>query len=109
VTFLSKFGRHPFADMALRTWADGGVTPVVTQSDDNPTGAAYIFIEEATGDNAIIICPGVAATIAISDAESSADLIGSAAAFVTQLEQPLAAAVHALENAREAPSGSLPA
>jgi ribokinase len=55
VTFLSKLGRDPFADMALKTWANAGVTPVVTQSDDNANGAAYIFIEEATGDNAINI------------------------------------------------------
>ena len=102
VTFLSKLGRDPFADMALKTWADAGVTPRVTQSDDTATGAAYIFIEEATGDNAIIICPGVAATIAVSDVEANADLIASAAVFVTQLEQPLDAAVRALEIAREA-------
>jgi len=102
VTFLSKLGRDPFADMALKTWADAGVTPRVTQSDDIATGAAYIFIEEATGDNAIIICPGVAATIAVADVEDNADLIASAAAFVTQLEQPMDAAVRALEIAREA-------
>ncbi len=102
MTFLSKLGRESFADMALKTWTDAGVTPVVTQSDDNATGTAYIFIEEATGDNAIIICPGVAATIAISDVESNADLIGSAAAFMTQLEQPLDAAFRALEIGREA-------
>jgi ribokinase len=117
VTFLSKLGRDPFADMAFKTWADAGVTPVVTQSDGHATGAAYIFIEEATGDNAIIVCPGAAATIAISDVESNADLIGSAAAFMTQLEQPLDAAVRALEIAREAgvctilnpaPANSLP-
>ncbi len=102
VTFLSKLGRDPFADMALKTWADAGVTPRVTQSDDTATGAAYIFIEEATGDNAIIICPGVAATIAVSDVEANAELIASATAFVTQLEQPLDAAVRGLEIAREA-------
>ena len=102
VTFLSKLGRDPFGDMALKTWADAGVTPRVTQSDDIATGAAYIFIEEATGDNAIIICPGVAATIAVSDVEANAELIASATAFVTQLEQPLDAAVRGLEIAREA-------
>ena len=102
VTFLSKLGRDPFADMALKTWADAGVTPRVTQSDDAATGAAYIFIEESTGNNAIIICPGVAATIAVSDVEANANLIASATAFLTQLEQPLDAAVRGLEIAREA-------
>ncbi len=102
VSFLSKLGRDPFADMALKTWADAGVKPVVTQSDDGYTGAAYIFVEEATGDNAIIVCPGVAATIAPSDIEAEADLIRSASVFMTQLEQPTEAAVRALEIARAA-------
>ncbi len=102
VTFLSKLGRDPFADMALKTWADAGVKPMVTHSDESYTGAAYIFVEEATGDNAIIICPGVAATIAVSDIEANADLIGSASVFMTQLEQPMDAAVRDLEIARAA-------
>ena len=117
VTFLSKLGRDPFADMAFKTWAEAGVKPLVTQSDESYTGAAYIFVEEATGDNAIIICPGVAATIAVADIEAHAELIGAATAFMTQLEQPMDAAVRALEIAREAgvctilnpaPANSLP-
>ena len=37
VTFLSKLGKDPFADMALQTWADAGVTPRVKQTDDSYT------------------------------------------------------------------------
>ncbi len=92
VNFLSKLGRDPFAEMAFKTWADAGVSPRVTQSDESYTGAAYIFVEEATGDNAIIICRGVAPTIATTDIEANGDLIGSTAAFTTQLEQPIDAA-----------------
>ena len=44
VTFLSKLGREPFAEMAFKTWADAGVNPRVTQSDESYTGAAYIFV-----------------------------------------------------------------
>jgi ribokinase len=102
VAFLSRLGRDPFAEMALRTWLEAGVTPVVTQSDESYTGAAYIFVEESTGNNAIIICPGAAATISPADVESNAELIRSAAVFVTQLEQPIEAAVRALEIARAA-------
>ena len=98
--FITKLGRDAFADMALAIWADADVHPAVTQHDDQYTGAAYIFIEEATGNNAIIICPGVAATISPSDVEARADLIGGASVFVTQLEQPMAAAQRALEIAR---------
>ena len=102
VTFLSKLGRDPFADMALQTWADAGVKHIVTQSYESYTGAAYIFVEEETGDNAIIICPGVAATISTADIDVNADLIRSAAVFMTQLEQPMDAAVRGLGIAKEA-------
>jgi ribokinase len=44
----------------------------------------------------------VASTIAISDVEANAELIGAAAAFMSQLEQPMEAAVRALEIGREA-------
>ena len=102
VHFLSKLGKDPFADMALAIWAKAGVTPQVSQHDDSYTGAAYIFVEEATGENAIIVCPGVAGTISPSDIDKYADLIANAAIFVTQLEQPLDAAMHALTIAQKA-------
>ncbi len=100
VHFISKLGRDLFADMGLAIWQDAGVTPAVTQHDDAYTGAAYIFIEEATGNNAIIICPGVAETISPNDVAAQSDLIGSASVFITQLEQPVDAAFRALEIAR---------
>lgn len=98
--FLSKLGVDAFADMALKTWAEAGVHPAVTRDPTSYTGAAYIFIEEGTGNNAIIVAPGAAATISPADMDANADLIGSAKVFVTQLEQPLDAAVRALEIAR---------
>ena len=100
VHFLSKLGRDTFAEMALAIWAKAGVTPEVSQHGDSYTGAAYIFVEEATGNNAIIVCPGVAGTISPDDIDKCADLIGTAAVFVTQLEQPMDAALHALTIAR---------
>ncbi len=100
VHFISKLGRDAFADLAFSIWNDAGVTPAVSQHDDSYTGAAYIFIEEATGNNAIIVCPGVAGTISPADIENKRDLIASASVFVTQLEQPMEAAHRALEIAR---------
>ena len=101
VHFLSKLGKDPFADMALATWEEAGVIPEVTQHTNHYTGAAYIFVEEATGNNAIIVCPGVAATISPADIEAKADLIASSSVFVTQLEQPMDAALRGLEIAHK--------
>jgi ribokinase len=102
VSLITRLGVDPFAEMALAAWAESGVTPVVTRVPESYTGAAYIFVEEASGDNAIIICPGAAATIAPADLDAQAALIAGAAVFVTQLEQPLEAAVRGLEIARAA-------
>jgi ribokinase len=100
VTFLTRLGRDPFADMARATWAKAGVRPEVTEDPDSYTGAAFIFIEQGTGNNAIIISPGAAGRISIADVEARAALISGAAVFVTQLEQPVDAALRGLQIAR---------
>ena len=102
VHMITRLGLDPFADMALATWARAGVQPAVTQHADSYTGAAYIYIESGTGNNAIIICPGVASTICNADIDAQATLIRSALVFVTQLEQPLPVALYALQMARAA-------
>ena len=100
VSFISRLGVDAFAEMALETWRAAGVTPAVVRVPESYTGAAYIFIEDGTGDNAIIIAPGAGATISPADLDAHAGLIADAAVFVTQLEQPLEAAVRGLEIAR---------
>lgn len=99
---ISRLGKDDFGQLALDTWADAGVVPHVDQTAETYTGAAYIFIEESSGDNAIIIAPGAAALISDADVEKQAALIESADVFVTQLEQPMPAAVRGLEIARAA-------
>jgi ribokinase len=101
VHFISRLGRDAFADIARATWAKAGVIPEITEDAESYTGAAYIFIEEATGNNAIIVAPGAAGRISVADVEARADLIGGASVFVTQLEQPMDAAHRALEIARK--------
>lgn len=102
VSFISKIGRDTFGDMALKTYAEAGVTPKLVQMDDMPTGAAFIFVNDTNGDNAIIVYPGAAGTIGIGDVEAARETIEQSAVFVTQLEQPAAAAQRALEIARAA-------
>ncbi|TPJ66491.1 ribokinase [Mesorhizobium sp. B2-7-1] len=117
ITFLTRLGVDAFADMAKQTWKDAGVKSAVIDTPDSYTGAAYIFVEEGTGNNAIIVSPGAAMLISPADIEAHAGLIRSAGVFVTQLEQPIDAALKALEIARgagvttilnPAPAASLP-
>ena len=100
VHFITRLGRDDFAQIARATWAKAGVIPEITEDPESYTGAAYIFIEDATGNNAIIVAPGAAGRISVADVEARADLIGGASVFVTQLEQPIAPAHRALEIAR---------
>ncbi len=100
--FISRLGQDAFADIALATWRKAGVHSAITQDPASYTGAAYIFIEDATGNNAIIVAPGAAADITNADIDANAALIQGAAVFVTQLEQPIPVAFHALKMARAA-------
>lgn len=102
VTFLSRLGRDTFAEMARATWAGAGVKAAIIETPESYTGAAYIFVEETTGNNAIIVSPGAAMLISEADIDAHADLIRNAGVFVTQLEQPIDAALRALTIAREA-------
>jgi ribokinase len=102
VTFISKIGRDAFGDIALKTWKDEGIVARAAQSDNEPTGAAYIFVNHDTGENAIIVYPGAGGAISAADVDAAADAIRGARVFVTQLEQPAATAQHGLEVARAA-------
>lgn len=100
VHFVTRLGVDTFAEMAQKTWARAGVTAHVIPDPDSYTGAAFIFLQEATGNNAIIVSPGAAGRISTADVDAHANLIRSADVFITQLEQPLDAAMRALQIAR---------
>lgn len=101
-TFISKIGNDAFGEIALQTYRKAGVRTRIVQLDDVPTGAAFIFVNTNNGDNSIIIYPGAAGTISVDDVENARDAIECARVFVTQLEQPLEAAVRALQIAKNA-------
>ena len=102
VHIITRLGDDAFADIARATWAKAGVKPEVKVDVESYTGAAYIFIEQATGNNAIVVAAGAAGRVSAEDVEAKADLIESAAIFITQLEQPIPATLRGLQIARAA-------
>ena len=102
VGFITKLGQDPFAEMALATWEKAGVTSLATQHAESYTGAAYIFVDDKTGNNAIIVCPGVATSIGRADIDRHRQAIADSKVLLTQLEQPLDAAEYALACAKDA-------
>lgn len=102
VSFISRLGKDAFGDIAVATWKAEGITPHVALAPYEPTGAAYIFVSDETGENAIIVVPGAAGGLSPKDVEAARSAIEGARVFVTQLEQPIDAARKGLEIARAA-------
>jgi ribokinase len=103
VSFITKIGRDPFGDIAIKTWGQDGIdTSQVAFSDTSPTGAAFIFVSSETGDNAIIVESGASGTITPEDVSASESAITGAEVFITQLETSVAAGRRGLELARKA-------
>ncbi|MEM9059918.1 MAG: ribokinase [Pseudomonadota bacterium] len=102
VTFLTRLGQDPFAEMASKIWSDANVVGNIRSGPDSYTGAAYIFVDDQSGENAIIVCPGAAMEIAPEDITAWSDQITGADIFMTQLEQPVDSAVQALRLAKDA-------
>ena len=104
VTFISRIGSDAFGELAIKTWEAEGIRPRIVKTADAPTGAAFIYVHETRGDNAIIVVPGAAAGLSPADIDAAADAIRASRVFVTQLEQPVDAARRGLEIARAAGS-----
>jgi ribokinase len=103
VRLITRVGADTFGVMAREMWSVEGIdTTRVTVDKDAPTGAAFIFVDESTGDNAIIVESGAARRLCPSDLDQAKDAIAGADVFMTQLEQPFGAAERGLQLARSA-------
>jgi len=100
VVFCTRLGNDAFGAIARETWQAEGITARATVVEGMATGAAHIFVDAATGSNAIIVVAGAAGTLGPADADAIEADIAGAQVFVTQLEQPVAAARRGLELAR---------
>ncbi len=98
--FITRLGADNFGELGLKTWAAEGITAHVDQVETDPTGAAFIFVNDVTGENSVIVVPGAAGGIDAAMVDGYAPQISAAKVFVTQLEQPAAAAQRGLEIAR---------
>jgi ribokinase len=102
VQMLSRLGDDAFGRLARDTWAADGIDASLVENCATPTGSAAILIDEAKGENAIIVVPGACFTLAPKDVEAAGDAIRSAGVLLTQLELPLETVETGLRVAREA-------
>jgi len=102
VSFISKLGRDTFGDMARHIYAEERIdTKYLFETKEYATGSAAIIIDEAKGENAIIVCPGSCSHLTPAEVEQARGDIGRSAAFMTNLELPVPVVVRGLEIAHE--------
>jgi ribokinase len=102
VQMLSRLGDDAFGRLARDTWAADGIDASLVENCATPTGAAAILIDEAKGENAIIVVPGACFTLTPKDVEAAGDAIRAAGVLLTQLELPLETVECGMRVAREA-------
>ena len=102
VQFFSKVGDDAFAAMARSLWSAEHIDATLVATSDVPTGAAAILIDQATGENGIIVVPGACFTLTPAEVSAHRGAIADAAVFLAQLELPLETVQRGLELAREA-------
>ena len=103
VRFITKIGDDDLGAKVREMYAAENIDQSgIATSLDQPTGAAFIFMEEGTGNNAIIVVPGAASALTVSEIDAQAKAISGAAVFMTQLETPLAVSQRGLEIAHSA-------
>ncbi len=102
VSFISKLGRDPFGDLARRTFHEEGIDArFVFETTDHPTGAATILVDEATGENAIVVVPGACYQVTPEEIDQARDLLAESAIFLSQLEVRIPSVEHGLRLARD--------
>ena len=102
VSFVTKLGKDNYADMALKLYQEAGVNTQAVILDPNlNTGAAGILINQQTGENAINVIPGAAATIDHKFIDDNLSIIKNSKIFLTQLETSIDATMYALKMAKD--------
>lgn len=101
VSLISRLGTDNFGRLARETYAAEGVDDSHIADDaERGTGAAFILVQEGTGENAIIVTMGAAGALTEADVDAAADAIAGADVFATNCEVPVPVAMRGLEIAR---------
>ncbi|SDY45882.1 ribokinase [Geodermatophilus africanus] len=88
VAMVGRVGDDPAADRQLTALADAGVdVTAVVRTAGVPTGSATIPVEDASGENLIVVVPGANAELGPADVDVAA--VRRARVVLLQLEVPL--------------------
>ncbi len=118
VSVVVRLGRDVFGENTLQNYHDHGIdTTHVSFDETRFSGVAPITVDDASGQNAIIVVPGANDSLSPEHVQEASSIITSADVLVCQLETPLASTVEAFRIAKEgrtltmlnpAPAAALP-
>ncbi len=102
VLMITKLGNDSFGRDTLKNYETLGFdTRYVLFTDQSSTGVAPIWVDETTGNNAIIVVAGANELLTPADVEAARAAIAQAQIVVCQWECPLATTLAALRIGRE--------
>jgi ribokinase len=102
VAVVTKVGRDVFGEDTLKNYHTQGIdTTYVMFDETQSSGVAPIWVDERTGQNAIIIVPGANNGLSPADVRSASSAIRSAAVLICQLEIPMETTLEAFRVAKE--------
>ena len=101
IMFITKIGKDTFGDIAMKLYADEGInSEFIWEIPNIATGAAGIMVNEKSGDNSIIVVPGVADALIPDDLNEAESGIAECAFFMASLEVPIPVMQRGLEIAK---------
>ena len=103
VAMVGRIGDDSFGETLRAGLAESGINHrYVQKTAATSTGVAIILVEEALGQNRIVLSSGANAELSPADIDAAGELIDRATRIVLQLEIPLATVAHVLHRAQAA-------
>ncbi|MGO4524098.1 ribokinase [Microvirga sp. 2MCAF35] len=99
VAMVGAIGNDPFGKACLKNLEENGVDVGAIRMTDEPTGCAFITVDE-TGENAITVASG--ANMALRAADLPKNLLTAATVLVLQMEVSIADSLEVAARARRA-------
>ena len=101
VSVVVKLGRDVFGEQTLDNYREHGVdTAHVSFAEGISSGVAPITVDEASGQNIVLIVPGANTKLSAQDVEAAENVIKTANSLIGQLEIPPETTLVAFELAR---------
>lgn len=104
VSVVVKLGRDSFGENTLKNFQEQGCDTTYFFWDETglSSGVAPIWVEEATGQNSIIIVPGANSALSPADVRAAHSAIEGAQLVICQLEIPIETTLEAFRVAKAA-------